>query len=72
MGSLGIMELIIIVFVLVFTFFPIIAVWKIVEKAGYPPAMSLLGVIPILNLVMLFIFAFSEWPIEKELKNKNN
>jgi hypothetical protein len=41
---------------------------KIYSKAGYPWAMGLLMLIPIVNLVMMLILAFSEWPIQKQLR----
>jgi len=47
--------------------FAIVIYWRIVSKAGYSGAMSLLLFIPIVNLIMIIIFAFSEWPIQKEL-----
>lgn len=47
--------------------FVIVVYWRIVSKAGYSGAMSLLLFIPIANIIMIIIFAFSEWPIQKEL-----
>src|SRR5215467_10541404 len=44
------------------------AYWRIFAKAGYPGAMGILMVIPLLNVIMLFFLAFSEWPVLKELK----
>ena len=44
------------------------AYWRIFAKAGYPGAMGILTVIPLLNVIMLFFLAFSEWPVLKELK----
>jgi len=38
--------------------------WRIVSKAGYNGWLSLLMLVPLVNIVMLFVFAFSEWPIE--------
>ena len=35
---------------------------NIVKRAGYNPWLTLLGVIPLVNLVMFLVFAFSEWP----------
>lgn len=46
----------------------IIITWKIVVKAGYNGALSLLMLIPLVNFVLLLVFAFSEWPVQKELK----
>ncbi|WP_017462169.1 hypothetical protein [Dyella ginsengisoli] len=42
-----------------------VPVWRIVRKAGYPGVFSLLMLVPIVNLVMLWRFAFSTWPVEK-------
>ncbi len=42
--------------------------WRVATKAGYAGALSLLMFLPLVNLVMLLIFAFSEWPIEKEIR----
>ena len=44
------------------------AYWRIFAKAGYPGAMGILMVIPLLNVIMLFFLAFREWPVLKELK----
>lgn len=59
------------IFVVVFLGFFILHLiinWRIAEKAGYGGAMSLLMLIPLVNYVILLIFAFSEWPIETRLK----
>ena len=42
--------------------------WRIAEKAGFPGAGSLLMLIPLANLFVVCYFAFSEWPIERELR----
>ena len=47
--------------------FGIIIYWRIFAKAGYSGARSLLLFIPIVNLIIVIMFAFSEWPIEREL-----
>jgi hypothetical protein len=47
--------------------FTIVVYWKIASKAGYNGAMSLLLFIPLVNLVIIAMFAFSRWPIEDEL-----
>jgi hypothetical protein len=44
----------------------IIPFWRIFEKVGFPPALSLLTVVPIVNLVMLYIVAFSQWPSRED------
>lgn len=47
--------------------FAIIIYWRIFAKAGYSGARSLLLFIPIVNLIIVIMFAFSEWPIQREL-----
>lgn len=54
----------------VMSIFPIIyivPVWRIVTKAGYSGAWSLLSFVPVLNVIMLWVFAFSAWPRELDL-----
>ena len=46
----------------------VIAFCKIFAKAGYCWALGLLMLVPIANLVMFLVLAFSEWPILKELR----
>lgn len=53
-------------FFLFFTIFVllvcVIPFWKIFRKAGFPPALSLLMPVPGVNLVLLYILAFADWP----------
>jgi hypothetical protein len=35
---------------------------KAVKKAGYSAWWALLGFVPIVNLVMLWVFAYAKWP----------
>jgi len=47
----------------------VLAVWgTIFKKAGYSFWFCLLMLVPLANLIWLLIFAFSEWPIHRELK----
>jgi hypothetical protein len=39
----------------------IIPFWKIFKKAGFSPYLSLLTVVPIVNLVTVYYVAFSKW-----------
>jgi uncharacterized membrane protein YhaH (DUF805 family) len=38
-------------------------VWVILRKAGYSGAWSLLMLIPVVNLIAMYVFAFSNWPV---------
>lgn len=62
MGSMSIWHWLIIL--LVFSTY-IVPVWRIVSKAGYSGVWSFLSFIPVLNLIMLWVFAFSRWPNER-------
>ena len=44
------------IFILVLPF------WRITAKAGYNPWLSLLTIIPVVNLIFLYFIAFSNWP----------
>jgi len=52
-------SLIIIVVVALIYFVPLV---KILHKAGYSGWWSLLMLVPILNIIMLYVFAFADWP----------
>ncbi len=44
----------------------VVPYWKIFKKAGFAPALSLLMIVPLANIVMPFFLAFSEWPALKK------
>lgn len=41
---------------------------RIFHKAGYHWALGLLLLVPIANIIIAFYLAFSDWPIQKELR----
>ncbi|HEV2560513.1 MAG TPA: hypothetical protein VGT78_00085 [Rhizomicrobium sp.] len=46
----------------------VLPVMQIIHKAGYTRAWVLIGFVPVVNLIFLWIFAFSRWPIENRVK----
>jgi len=43
-------------------------IWSVIfKKAGYPRAVGLLMLVPVVNVVTLIYFAVAEWPIQVEL-----
>ena len=50
------------IFTIVVLLVCVIPFWKIFRKAGFPPALSSLMPIPGVNLVLLYILAFADWP----------
>ncbi|MFT5644904.1 MAG: hypothetical protein ACI83P_002468 [Janthinobacterium sp.] len=43
----------------------IVPAWRIAQKAGFPGALSLLMLIPMVNIILIWVFAFIKWPVEK-------
>jgi len=57
------------VFELIFVVVAIVAAVKILPKAGYSPWYALLLLIPLVGFVMILVFAFADWPVDKELRH---
>jgi len=43
----------------------ILPFWKILQRLGYSPYLSLLLVLPFLNIGLLYYVAFTDWPVER-------
>ena len=41
----------------------IVPFWFICKKAGFSPWLSLLNIIPLGNLILIYVLAFSEWKV---------
>ncbi|MBP8604510.1 MAG: hypothetical protein KBI46_01535 [Phycisphaerae bacterium] len=54
--------------ILLITVLTVIIFCRIFAKAGYHWALGLITLIPIGNIIMLLILAFSEWPIQRQLR----
>jgi len=37
--------------------------WMIFKKAGFPPFLGILMVVPLVNIVLLYVLAFSQWKV---------
>ncbi len=46
--------------------FCMVPAWRIVKRTGMNPALSLLMLVPLANIVFLWLFAFAEWPAVKQ------
>lgn len=55
-------------FMLAMLVLTVVVAWRIVGKMGYPGPLGLLALVPLLNIVLALYLAFSEWPIERELR----
>lgn len=59
MPNLGLSELLILLFI---SGIFVVPFWQIFSKAGFPGALSLLMLVPVLNVLTLFYLAFAAWP----------
>ena len=60
-----------IVGIAIFIFF-IFCYWKICAKAGYPGALSLLNLVPVVgSIIVVCILAFGNWPIRANRGDNN-
>lgn len=50
---------------LIFAALIVLPFWRIFAKAGYPGIMALLVFVPVVNLIVLYWFAFADWPVER-------
>jgi hypothetical protein len=60
------LSLLLIFFYIAVAVFVFIAWAQIFTKAGYSGWLCLLFLIPIVNIVIFFWFAFSNWPVRRE------
>ena len=63
MGGLSILHLLIVVVILILYFVPIV---KILQKAGYSGWWCLIVFVPLVNVVMFYVFAFANWPVLRD------
>lgn len=60
--GLGLFELVFLLIPLILLLLP---AWRIVRRAGFSGAWSLLLFIPLVNVVAVYVFAFTDWPVER-------
>lgn len=59
MAFLAIMPIIMLVALLIL----IVPFWFICKKAGFSPWLSLINIIPLGNLILIYVLAFAEWKV---------
>ncbi|WP_421791505.1 hypothetical protein [Hyphobacterium sp.] len=45
--------------------------WRIISRTGLPGALGLLALIPLVNLILLWVLAFIDWPALKKTGTAN-
>jgi uncharacterized membrane protein YhaH (DUF805 family) len=62
MFGIGPTEFVIILIILAIILLPIWFISKILNKAGFSGWFLLLSLVPFLNIIALWVFAFVDWP----------
>ncbi len=44
----------------------VIPVWRLCQRLGYPGWMGILILVPMVNLILLYVIAFGEWPRNRD------
>ena len=65
--SVGLPELLVVVAIAASLALTIWPFWRIFSKAGFSGWLSLLTLIPLVNIAVLLYLAFAEWPVHREL-----
>jgi hypothetical protein len=60
-GGIGIWSLLIIIFGVII---PLLIFGPIAKKAGYSRWWALIMLVPVVNLIMIWVFSFAKWPVE--------
>lgn len=49
----------------------VIPTWRICQRTGYPGWIGILILVPMVNLILLYFIAFSDWPtVKKRARNE--
>jgi hypothetical protein len=59
MAMMAILPLIVLIFLAIV----IVPFWFICKKAGFSPWLSLLNIVPLGNLILIYVLAFSQWKV---------
>ena len=65
MFSLSIWHLMVLVILILIVWAFVAVFGRIVNRAGYSRWWLLTMVVPVLNLIMLWVFAFASWPVTR-------
>jgi hypothetical protein len=51
---------------LILTIIVVIPFWRICQRVGHSPWLSLLILLPLINLIFIYYLAFATWPSERK------
>ncbi len=49
-----------------FVIFCLALAYKVAEKAGFDGWWGLILLVPVVNIIMIWVFAFSPWPLQRD------
>jgi len=67
-GALAAMSGTALIVIAVALLFSLLIWFMIIKRTGMSPWLALLMLVPIANLIVLIVLAFSEWPIQREVR----
>ena len=62
MGGLGMRELVILIELAVVLLVVVWPCFRVLSRLGFSPWLALLMIVPIVNLIALWVFAYARWP----------
>jgi hypothetical protein len=68
MGGLSIGGVLLALLVVALWVYP---VWRIIDRTGRHPALSLFAIVPPLGLILLWWLAFTDWPAQRDKGRAN-
>ena len=68
LGGSGLPEMVLVFSILVLGLLVVWPAWRILSRVGLPAWMGLFAIIPYVNVGLLFYVAFTEWPIDRDLR----
>lgn len=72
-GKLGLPEIMVVLVVCFLSAIFVVVPWfKIFSKSGHSGILSVLMLIPVVNLLLLWWFAFTTWPAQSSQPNATN
>jgi hypothetical protein len=61
-----------VVVLLILLFLLLVPVVKLLRRTGHHPVWGLFAIVPALNLIAFWLFAFKPWPTDKKPTNAGN
>ncbi len=54
--------------IVILSLLQVVPFWRILQRMGFPPWLSIMASLPLVNLIVLYFVAMTPWPREKDWK----